>query len=1055
MSDSTMTNKTPRSGWVALLILALSAIGLYVGTMSRGVFPGLPAKNLAWHLKLDYAPTLLDSIWGYLIRLLAWNPQGDIAFASGLLSVICGVAVVVLLAALMLRVRFKLHDPHDPDEMKREGQARVLSAVTAGLFMLFNIPFWVLATRSLPGTFHLLMLMVAVWFFSEYQRTGKTGWLYSLGLLWGVGITEFPTFLIFTPLAVVLVVRAMLQRAEFSWPVLIRAGLLTLVGLCLYLVNAWSLWADPVVRLRGFGSMGSVLWYIWRDQWHLIIAGPFILVTVLVAFPWGVIFLVPRKKPAWRYTAWQVLLRLAVLVLGLLALFYLDVFTILAKLKPGLVKDLPPLGLFFPLATPHLILAGCVGFVAGEFWVMGQARSHTGAGIGQPLRKLMAGIGFLMPLLAILAGVRNLPVADGRPGTSIDALAKVMVDALDGRDVLVSDGVMDDSLRLLAHQQGLNLKVITAPQSDSAVYREYLGTVFTNTRQQALLQVGLTAFMTDLLADDQGVLRIATVDITDPLREYGYLVPDRLIFRVEPAEHRLDLDHLHATQVPFWKQMEEFADHEVNRRNLAYGYRQYLLRLASKVANNLGFAEAERNQTAAAIEVFQQARRLYPDNISALLNLLTIAQAEKLPEEGEYQEAWKEFQSRRVDSRVMWSLATLYGYVHNTGFLVRHGMMWAVSGKPRLAEAELRRAAGTQAVNPAVKAFLGRAYLETGDLKRSADLYRQALEDNPTDAKSLLMLAGIAIRIEDFEQAEEWLTKAEAAGLSSEQLRFERAAIAVLQGKVDDALANLKALVKTDKENVRAWALLAFLTDDGSDPKTYEHALKTLSNLRGTSPEVRLTLAELYMNKKRWSDARSELDQVLRMNPCKVLAWEKLVMVDFHERKRDLAEDHVRVLLTLAPENYTGNLMLGSFQYARGQLALAESSYRAALKTRREPEVLNDLAYIIMLKGGAMEEARSLINEGLALEPSHPILLSTRGEINLREGRLDEAEQDLQQALSAMPENPQAMLLTAQLYAARGLEADALKLAETLAERASELPTEQQDELQKLIKRLR
>jgi predicted Zn-dependent protease len=317
------------------------------------------------------------------------------------------------------------------------------------------------------------------------------------------------------------------------------------------------------------------------------------------------------------------------------------------------------------------------------------------------------------------------------------------------------------------------------------------------------------------------------------------------------------------------------------------------------------------------------------------------------------------------------------------------------------------------------------------------------------------MLAGIAIRIEDFEQAEEWLTKAEAAGLSSEQLRFERAAIAVLKGKVDDALANLKALVKTDKENVRAWALLAFLTDDGSDPKTYEHALKTLSNLRGTSPEVRLTLAELYMNKKRWSDARSELDQVLRMNPRKVLAWEKLVMVDFHERKRDLAEDHVRVLLTLAPENYTGNLMLGSFQYARGQLALAESSYRAALKTRREPEVLNDLAYIIMLKGGAMEEARSLINEGLALEPSHPILLSTRGEINLREGRLDEAEQDLQQALSAMPENPQAMLLTAQLYAARGLEADALKLAETLAERASELPTEQQDELQKLIKRLR
>jgi Tfp pilus assembly protein PilF len=213
-------------------------------------------------------------------------------------------------------------------------------------------------------------------------------------------------------------------------------------------------------------------------------------------------------------------------------------------------------------------------------------------------------------------------------------------------------------------------------------------------------------------------------------------------------------------------------------------------------------------------------------------------------------------------------------------------------------------------------------------------------------------------------------------------------------------------------------------------------------------------LAELNMSRKEWAEARAELEQVTRMNPRQIRAWEMLVLVDFQERKRELAEDHVRVLLTLDPENFTGNLMLGSFQYARSQFSLAESSYRSALKSRREPAALNDLAYLLMLKGGEAEEARNLMEEALALQPQNPIFLSTRGELNLREGRLDEAERDLQQVLAVMPDNAQALLLSAQLYAARGQKEAALEMAESLSVRQGELPPEQQTQLQNLIKNM-
>ena len=1055
MNESDNVMRPERFRWLVVLSLLAGAGGLYLGTMSRGAFPGLPAKSLAWHLGLDSAPTLLDSLWGRLVALCAVLPGGSAAFWTGVLSAVCGAAGIALAALLMMRVRYPIHDPHDPEEVGREGQARLLAGLTTGLFLMLNIPFWILATRSLPGTFHVLLLVVSAWLFSEYQRTGKPSRLYWLGLVYGAGISEFPTFWVFAPLAALLVARAMLQRAEFSWPVLLRTGLCLLPGHSLYLVNGAALWADPVVRLRGFGSLGSVIWYIWRDQWYLIVGGPFIIVAVLTSIPWGVLYLMRPKKPAWRYSAWQVILRLVVLAVALLALFYLDLHQMFKQLMPSIAKSLPSIGLFFPLATPYLILAICAGTVAGEFWVMGQSREHRNAGIGQPLRRVMGLLGLLLPVAALVAGFRNLPVADGRAGAVADAMATEVLDSLQGRDVLLTSGVLDDSIQLLARRRGLDLKLVSLPQTASAPYRQYLAGLFPEPRQQALLQVGFSAFLQDFLGREDGLARTAALDLADPLREFGYLVPDRLVFRAEPTEAGSDLGALIEAQRPFWARMEQLAAAPLDPRNPAHAYRQYLLRLSSKVVNNIGFAQVERNDAAGAADTFKQARRIDPGNISALLNLLTIAEAGDLPEAAEYQAEWTEFKERQMDSRVMWSLGALYGYVHNTAYLVRHGMMWAVSGKPRMAEAELRRAAGGGAVNPEVKAFLGRAYLQSGDFGRSTEFYREALKENPRDVKSMLMLAEIAIGSEDFAEAESLLAKAEEAGVPAADLRFERAALALLKGQAEAALGLLKDLVAQDKENVRAWALLAMLTGDGRDNETYEKALKAITNLRGASPDVRLMLAELHVSRKEWAEARAELDQVTRMNPRQIRAWEMLVAVDFRERKRELAEDHVRALLTLDPENFTGNLMLGSFQYARGQHSLAESSYRAALESRRDPAALNDLAYLLMIKGGQMEEVRKLVEEALALQPENPVFLSTRGELNLREGRLDEAERDLQQVLAAMPDNAQALLLSAQLYAARGQKEPALEMAESLAVRQGELPAEQQTHLQDLLKQLR
>lgn len=345
---------------------------------------------------MDPYPTLLDPVWGFLVRLCARLPGGNAALWTGWLAAGFGALCVALDAALMMRVRYPIHDAHDPDETGREATARGIAGLASGLFLMLNVPFWIMSTRSLPGTFHLAMLLSAAWLFSEYQRTGRTSRLYLLGLLYGVGIVEFATFWVFAPLAALLVARAMLQRAEFSVRVLVRTGLCVLPGLLLYVANAWRLWQDPAIHLRGFSSPWSVVWFTWRDQWNLIAHAPqttgFLMVMTLTVVPWGVMYLMRPKKPAWRYSAWQTFLRLVVLAAALAALFN-------APLSPWRY-----FGMNYLIATPYLILAVCAGGVAGEFWVMGQVRGHRGAGIGQPLRSLMGIVGLLVPIAAAAAG---------------------------------------------------------------------------------------------------------------------------------------------------------------------------------------------------------------------------------------------------------------------------------------------------------------------------------------------------------------------------------------------------------------------------------------------------------------------------------------------------------------------------------------------------------------------------------------------------------------------------------------------------------------------------
>ena len=239
-----------------------------------------------------------------------------------------------------------------------------------------------------------------------------------------------------------------------------------------------------------------------------------------------------------------------------------------------------------------------------------------------------------------------------------------------------------------------------------------------------------------------------------------------------------------------------------------------------------------------------------------------------------------------------------------------------------------------------------------------------------------------------------------------------------------------------------------------NDQELLNQALSKLEHAKVLSASVRLSVAQIALSRNDRPAARRHLDELLRTQPGNVPALEQIIKLDLREGQRDLAERHVESILTVDPGNGLGNYVLGTIQAYHEQYALAESSFRASLAVQTNSLVLNDLGWILY-KRGALDEAASLVNHALELDESNPSTWDTLGSILLAKGDLAEAEKALQKALSIRPDHPPFLFNMVLLYEKKGLYRDALKIADTLLAKPTELPRESYGELRDVVRRLR
>ncbi len=187
---------------ILAFLLTLSVFALYIQTLVPSVLDGDPGQfqYVSSVLGIPYPPgfplyVLLGYLWSFL-------PLGTLAYRMNLLSAFFGALTVgALFVALRLQ---KLH---------------LLAALGGALTLAIVPPFWQYSTVAAVYTLNAIIIVLHFTFLLQWETTRQTIWLWFATFALGLGLANYPSFLLLVPATAIFVVlvgdRSFLRTPHF------------------------------------------------------------------------------------------------------------------------------------------------------------------------------------------------------------------------------------------------------------------------------------------------------------------------------------------------------------------------------------------------------------------------------------------------------------------------------------------------------------------------------------------------------------------------------------------------------------------------------------------------------------------------------------------------------------------------------------------------------------------------------------------------------------------------------------------------------------------------
>lgn len=387
------------------------------------------------------------------------------------------------------------------------------------------------------------------------------------------------------------------------------------------------------------------------------------------------------------------------------------------------------------------------------------------------------------------------------------------------------------------------------------------------------------------------------------------------------------------------------------------------------------------------------------------------------------------------------------------------GLALMDNGKMQAAIAELKKAVDTTPDNVPAHNNLGLAFTRLGQLDKAISFYEKALSLGPGHPQAYANLGATLLMDNRPEEAITVLEKGIQVAPDVVEIHDNLANAYMQANKPVKAKQHAEKALDLMPGDPIALNVLGLIFSDKGD---YTQAIQYFKRALKKSPlnlKSNLHIARIYMMLNQPVMATPYLQAVIQINPANAFAHGELGAAYALSGKPAMALRHLQKAIELNPGDAVAHFNLGNVLTANGNLKDALAHYNAALainpdytearltlgkvllhhgdieeathqldtltNTSKDPQLLYRIATLYK-KYEILNNAATLYEKAIDIEPAFPQCLDNLGSTYVRLGRLEDAVQAYRRLKKLMPDAATVPYNLACVYALQGRKEDAV-----------------------------
>jgi tetratricopeptide (TPR) repeat protein/mono/diheme cytochrome c family protein len=233
---------------------------------------------------------------------------------------------------------------------------------------------------------------------------------------------------------------------------------------------------------------------------------------------------------------------------------------------------------------------------------------------------------------------------------------------------------------------------------------------------------------------------------------------------------------------------------------------------------------------------------------------------------------------------------------------------------------------------------------------------------------------------------------------------YNLAAVDLAEGNYDQSIEIDRRLLQHNPADARTLTALGVAEAEKGDwqqaKKAYEQALAANPD----STDTRFDLARLETNHAEFHEAASQFRILLAGNPNDAAARSGLGVALLNEGDIEGARQELRNALAANPQDFTAFETLGQIDISAGQLPQAIERLQAAIHVQNDPDARQLLA-MAYAQSGKLEEAADQLRQALRVRPNSAITYALLSRVYSSMSRWNDALAARQRALQLNPDD--------------------------------------------------